>query len=56
MIGGIIEQIDTLMYFIVAIVLVINSLITVLLMKTMMMTELGDIALLKPLCFTNRSL
>lgn len=56
MIGGIIEQIDTLMYFIVGLVLVINSLITVLIMKTIMAKERGDIALLKSIGFTNRSL
>lgn len=56
MIGGIIEQIDTLMYFIVVVVLVINSLITVLLMKTMMAKERGDIALLKSIGFADRSL
>lgn len=56
MIGGIIEQIDTLTYFIVGIVLVINILITILLMKTMMTKERGDIALLKSIGFTNGSL
>ena len=56
MIGGIIEQIDTLTYFIVGIVLIINSLVTVLLMKTLMTKERGDIALLKSIGFTNRSL
>lgn len=56
MIGGIIEQIDTLMYFIVTIVLVINSLITVLMMKTMMTKERGDIALLKSIGFSDRPL
>lgn len=56
MIGGVIEQIDTLMYFIVGLVLVINSLITVLLMKTIMAKERGDIALLKSIGFTDRSL
>ncbi len=56
MIGGIIEQIDTLMYFIVVLVLVINSLITVLIMKTIMAKERGDIALLKSIGFGDRSL
>lgn len=56
MIGGIIEQIDTLTYFIVAVVLVINSLITVLIMKTLMAKERGEIALLKSIGFANRSL
>lgn len=56
MIGGIIEQIDAMTYFIVGIVLVINGLITVLLMKTIMTKERGDIALLKSLGFEDRSL
>lgn len=56
MIGGIIKQIDTLTYFIVGIVLVINSLITILLMKTIMTKERGDIALLKSIGFADGSL
>ncbi|MDE6846237.1 MAG: FtsX-like permease family protein [Lachnospiraceae bacterium] len=56
MIGGIIEQIDTMTYFIVGIVLVINSLITILMMKTIMTKERGDIALLKSIGFANGSL
>ena len=56
MIGGIIEQIDTLMYFIVGIVLVINCLITILLMKTIMTKERGDIALLKSIGFADGTL
>jgi len=56
MIGGVIEQLNTLIVFIIGIVLVINSLITVLMMKTIMTKERGDIALLKSIGFTNRSL
>lgn len=56
MIGGVIEQIDTLTYFIVGIVLVINGLITILLMKTIMTKERGDVALLKSIGFTDGSL
>lgn len=56
MIGGIIEQIDLLTFFIVGIVLVINSLITILMMKTIMTKERGDIALLKSVGFADGSL
>ena len=56
MIGGVIEQLDTMMVFIVGIVLVINSLITILMMKTIMTKERGDIALLKSIGFTDLSL
>lgn len=56
MIGGIVRQIDTLTAFIVGIVLVINSLITILMMKTIMTKERGDIALLKSIGFCDRSL
>lgn len=55
MIGGIMNQLDTMMIFIVGIVLIINSLITILLMKTIMTKERGDIALLKSLGFRNRA-
>lgn len=52
MIGGITEQIDTLMIFILGLVLIINSLITVLMMKTIMAKERGDIALLRSMGFS----
>lgn len=55
MIGEVIEQIDVMMLCITAIVLIINSLITVLMMKTIMTKERGDIALLKSVGFANRS-
>lgn len=53
MIGGIMDQIETTMVFIVGIVLIINSLITVLIMKSIMAKERGDIALLKSMGFRN---
>lgn len=56
MIGGVVEQIDALTYAIVGIVLVINSLITILMMKTIMTKEHGSIALLKSIGFTDGSL
>ena len=56
MIGDITDQMDMLIYVITGIVLVINSLITVLMMKTMMAKERGDIALLKSIGFPNRAL
>ena len=56
MIGGVIEQIDMVTYFILGLVFIINSLITILLMKTIMTKERGDIALLKSIGFTDLSL
>lgn len=53
--GNIVEQIDVVTFCITAIVLIINSLITVLLMKTIMTKERGDIALLKSIGFDDRS-
>lgn len=53
MIGDITNQMDMMIYVITGIVLVINSLITVLMMKTMMTRERGDIALLKSIGFRN---
>lgn len=56
MISGVIEQIGVMMVFIVGIVLIINSLITVLMMKTIMTKERGDIALLKSIGFRNKAI
>lgn len=56
MIGSVKEQMDILMTCITVIVLIINGLITVLMMKTMMTKERGDIALLKSIGFANRSI
>ncbi len=53
MIGGIMDQIDTVMLVIAGIVLLINSLITILTMKSLMTKERGDIALLKSMGFRN---
>ncbi len=55
LIGGITDQLDTIMIFIVGVVLVINSLITILMMKTFMTKERSDIALLKSIGFKNSS-
>lgn len=55
MIGGILDQIDVIMGIIVGIVLIINSLITVLMMKTIMAKERGEIALLKSVGFRNKA-
>ena len=46
---------DVMILFIAGIVLLINSLITVLLMKTIMTKEQGDIALLKSIGFADRA-
>lgn len=54
-ISGVREQMDILLVFITILVLLLNSLITALMMKTMMTRERGDIALLKSLGFANRS-
>lgn len=56
MIGDITDQMDMMMYVITGIVLIINSLITALMMKTMMAKERGDIALLKSIGFRNGAL
>ncbi len=56
MIGGVISQLDTMMTSIVGIVLVINSLITILMMKTIMTEEHGTIALLKSIGFSSAAL
>lgn len=56
MVGDTIGQLDTLMFFIVLLVLVLNSLITVLVMRIIMVKDRGDIALLKSIGFTNRTL
>lgn len=56
MIGGVVGQLDTLMIFIVGLVLVLNGLVTVLIMRTLMAKERGDIALLKSIGFADRSL
>lgn len=52
--GNIKAQMDVMSCFILGIVLVINSLITILMMKTIMTKERGDIALLKSMGFPDR--
>lgn len=54
-IGDLTKQMDVMILFIAGIVLLINSLITVLLMKTIMTKEQGDIALLKSIGFADRA-
>ncbi len=53
MTGSMMAQLDVMMVFIIVIVLIINSLITLLMMKTIMTKERGDIALLKSIGFGN---
>lgn len=56
MTGDISKTVQMVMYLLTAVVLVINSLITALMMKAMMVKERGDIALLKSIGFTNGSI
>lgn len=56
MTGGVQEQIGTLQVLIVGLVLVINCLITVLMMKTMIAREHGEIAMLKSIGFRNSAI
>lgn len=51
MIGGIMDKLDALKVFIIGMVLVINVLITVLMMKTLITREHGEIAMLKSIGF-----
>ncbi len=54
--GGTANMIDAVVKLITLVVLIINSLITVLMMKALMIKERGDIALLRSLGFTNKSI
>lgn len=56
MIGDIVEQMERMILVITVVVLLINSLITVLTMKTMMFRERGQIALLKSIGFRDGAL
>lgn len=56
MTGGILTQMDALQALIVGLVLVMNSLITVLMMKTLIGREHGEIAMLKSMGFRNGSI
>lgn len=55
-IGGVIEQIDSLKNFIVLIVVCINALITLLMVKTFITKEKGEIAMLKSIGFRNSAI
>ena len=54
MTGGISDIVQSVIYLLTVVVLVINSLITALMMKAMMAKERGDIALLKSIGFSNQ--
>lgn len=56
MIGGIAEQIEVLKTIILVVVIIINILVIVLLQKMFMITEKGQIAMLKSIGFKNRSI
>ncbi len=56
MIGGIVEQLDVLIVLLTFLVAAINSLITILIMKTMLSKERSDVALLKSIGFENRAI
>lgn len=56
MLGSIIEQLDAVEFFIVVLVLLINSLITALMMKTFIAKERGEIAMLKSIGFADRTI
>ncbi len=53
---GIMEQLDTLQLFITVIVLFLNILITVLMVKTLIAREHGEIAMLKSIGFADRTI
>lgn len=56
MTGGIADTIQKLMYLLTTVVLVINGLITILMMKSMLTKERGDVALMKSIGFANKSI
>jgi putative ABC transport system permease protein len=55
-IGGSLEQLDSMKNLIVLIVICINALITILMMKTFITKEKGEIAMLKSVGFRNSSI
>lgn len=55
-IGGSLEQLDGMKNLIVIIVICINALITILMMKTLISKEKGEIAMLKSIGFRNSSI
>lgn len=56
MLGNIADQLNVLQFFIVVLVLLINSLITALMMKTFAAKERGEIAMLKSIGFADRTI
>lgn len=56
MIGGIMDQLDTMIWMITVVVLMINVLITILMMKVFIIKERSDIALLKSMGYRDRTI
>lgn len=56
MIGGVLSKMDSIKILITAVVLIINVLITILIMKMLITKERGEIAMLKSVGFSNRTL
>lgn len=56
MIGGVLDQLDTIKLLIITVVLFINIMITVLTMKTLITRERGEIAMLKSIGFSDKVL
>lgn len=56
MIGGVLDKMDSIKLLIVAVVIIINVLITILIMKMLITKERGEIAMLKSVGFSNRTL
>ena len=56
MIGGVLDKMDSIKLLIVGVVIVINVLITILIMKMLITKERGEIAMLKSVGFSNRTL
>lgn len=56
MIGGVLDKMDAIKFLIIGIVCMINVLITVLVMKMLFTKERGEIAMLKSIGFSNRTL
>lgn len=54
--GGVADTVQLMIYLLTAVVLIINSLITILMMKAMLAKERGDVALLKSIGFANSSI
>lgn len=56
MIGGVVSSMNSLKYLITLVVIAVNVMISVLTMKTLITRERGEIAMLKSIGFSNRSL